>query len=145
VQLVSIRVLNNRPKYPPIKDGRQVCYMLLHLSVPSNRHPVRSSKYLNGLKSADKAGKDLGVRVWPVRVYWKNHRGDYRYFFCFPRLRRDDERALLIGESVLYAVSLTSGPFWGAGEATPVFRVPIGLTRNRLDFVHLGRIARHAL
>ncbi len=97
--------------------------------------PPPSIKRLRGVTSANKAGKDLGIKVWPVRLTWKNSQGYFRYLFRFPRYRRDDKQAIRIAESVLYAMSLVSGPifnmFMGTREtASVVFRIPAGLARD---------------
>ena len=127
----DIRVLTRKPKYPPIKDGNQVAYLLLHVNVPSDRWPVPSVRQLDGVESAQKAGKILGIKIWPMRLVWsKDKRGYYRYFFRFSRHQRDDQRAQQIAECFLHALALTSGPFMDPNEIVSVFRVPADLVRK---------------
>ena len=107
-----------------------MCYLLLHLGVPSSRSPVSSAGQLQAVRSARRAGKELGIRVWPSRVFWPGKEGHYRYFFRFPRYRRDDVQATHVAEAVLFAVTLTHGPFMDTYAMTSVFRVPSELVRD---------------
>jgi len=135
----DVSVLSRRPKYPPIKDGNRVCYLLLHVCVPSDISPAPSVQHLDGIKSAQKAGKLLGIKIWPLRIRWKDKTGDFRYFFRFPRYRRDDKEAQRIGECFLYALALAFGPFIPSNETVAVFRVPEEVVRNT-DVVPGGKL-----
>jgi len=127
----DVRIISPKPKYPPIKDGKRVCYLLLHVHAPSNGWPVRSIRELGGIESARKAGEILGVKIWPMRLAWSNgEHSDYRYLFRFPRYRRDDQRAQRISECFLHALVLTFGPFMDNAETACVFRVPAQLTQQ---------------
>ena len=126
----GITVLNGRLKCPPIQDGNRVAYLLLHVCIPSNISLAPSIRHLNGIKSAQRAGNFLGIKIWPLRVTWENKRGCFRYFLRFPGYRRDDQQAQRIGECFLNALALASGPFIAADETVSVFRVPAEVVRN---------------
>ena len=117
-----------KPKNLPLKDGNQTAYLLLHVHVPSDRALGLEETELDGIESAKKAGKPLGIEVWPLRLDWSaNTRGNYRYFFRFSRYRRDNQHAQLIGEGFLHALALTFGPFMDSNEVVSAFRVPADL------------------
>ena len=127
----EFQILSREPRYPPIKDGDEVAYLVLHVGVPSTGWPARSVAELEGVKSAQKAGVILGIKLWPMRLTWPGRRpGEYRYFFRFPRFRKDDQHAQRIAECFLYALAATSGPFLGRIEEAAVFRVPADLVRR---------------
>jgi len=120
-----------KPKYPPIKDSKRVCYLLLHVHVPSSRQPAKSMRELDGIESARRAGERLGVKIWPMRLAWSNdERSDWRYLFCFSRYQRDDQRAQHISECFLHALALTVGPFMDSAEMVCVLRVPAQLIQR---------------
>jgi hypothetical protein len=117
-------------KYPPIEDGDQVAYLLLSARVPSNSLHPRSLAALQAIESAQEAGESLGVKVWSMRLAWRQGGGgEYRYFFRFPGFARDDKRAKEFGECFFFALSLTFGPCLERIEAV-VFRVPADLVRG---------------
>jgi hypothetical protein len=127
-----IRVQTRKPKHPPIKDGNQVAYLLLHVHLPSYISPVPSVHHLDGVKSAQRVGKVLGFKIWPIRLTWSHDScvGLHRYLFRFPRYQRDDQRAQQIAECFLHGLALTFGPFMGPNEVASVFRVPADLVRK---------------
>lgn len=127
---MGVRVLTRQPKYPPVKDCNRVCYLLLHVCVPSRISPPPSVRHLEGIKSAQRAGEALGVKIWPLRVTWEDGRGNFRYFFRFPRYQKDDKEAQRVGECFLYALALAHGPFMPTDETASVFRVPAEVVRN---------------
>lgn len=126
----DIKILTRQPKYPPIKDDNRVCYLLLYVCVPSRIFPPPSKRHLEGIKYIKKAGKALGVKIWPLRVTRENGRGEFRYFFRFPRYLKDDQEAQRIGECFLYALALVHGPLMVPHEAASVFRVPVEVVHN---------------
>jgi hypothetical protein len=136
-----VRVLETWPKRPIVKEGKQACYLLLHLYVPSDIFPPPSPKHLKGLSASKKAGKQLGVHIWPICVTSNRGMRAYRYLFRFQRYKRDDDQALRIGEAILYAAAITDGPLVSFREAISVFRVPAQLVREK-DSVPLEKLIR---
>jgi hypothetical protein len=128
---MSFEIFSKQPKYPPIKDGNQVCYLLLHIAVPSKITPPRSIRSLQGVKSAQKAAEINGIKIWPTRVSWQDNKEDsyFRYCFCFKKYKREERKAMLFAECFLNALSFIHGPVLEPDEDTYVFRVPAELAR----------------
>lgn len=125
--------IGRKRKYPLINDEKKVCYMLLHVSIPAERNPPESIEQLEGLTSAKRAGKQIGIKVFPMRVNWKDSRGYFRYFFSFPRYQRDDKKAQDIGECFLFSLVFVHGPEIFLDETRSVFRVPFEVLRNKIE------------
>lgn len=114
-------------------DSTRVCYLVLHLGVPSNVVPTPSPEHLGGAESAEQAGQQLGIEIWPARVDATPDatRGHYSYLFRFPDWERDDHRATRFGEAMIYAISVLHGPFMDPTETSPVFRIPKQLAQDQ--------------
>jgi len=106
---------------PPVPDTNRVCYLLLHLGVPSHFYvPLKTP-----LIAAKRAGKAIGIIIWPICLTSKDNKEVHvRYLFRFPYWRRDDKCAFRIGESFLFAVSAIFGPLTAFKEMVSVFRIP---------------------
>ncbi len=127
-------------KYPRVKEGNQVAYMVMHVMVPADIMPAPSVRYLDGLKAAQRVGRVLGIKIWPIRLTLRGSRqGNFRYFLRFPRYRRDDQRARYIAECFLHALALACGPFMELGELASVVRVPAALVRKARS-VHVEQL-----
>ncbi|MBD3305484.1 hypothetical protein GF348_03850 [candidate division KSB3 bacterium] len=117
-------------EYAPLLDGNPVCYLLLYLGVPSNVPASPSESHIKNTASAKRSGKKMGVKIWSMRLLWENGEGYLRYFFRLPRYSRDDELAVRVGESALYAMSVSSGPYLEEYQTLSVFRIPAEIVRG---------------
>jgi len=106
-------------------DERTVGYLILNLAVPSHEHPSTRGHIV----AANAAGRQIGIKI--ARIVLADGPPSFpRYVFHFPRYRRDDLLAGIIGEAIYYAVDLTCGPFSDPDDPFTVFPIPLGLLRT---------------
>lgn len=126
-------------KYPLVNDGDKVCYLLLHLAVPSVFTPSLSKH----LSIAKKAANSLSIKLSTITIDIENNRDTkpIRYLFRFPYYRRDDKLASRFAETILLIASVTFGPFLDDNDNVSTFRIPIDLIKNRKS-VYLGELVQ---
>ena len=133
------RTKQTKLKYPLVKDGDKVCYLLLHLAVPSVFTPSLT-KHLSIVK---KAANSLGVKLSTITIDIENNRDTkpIRYLFRFPYYQRDDVLASRFAETILIIASVTFGVFLDDKDNVSFFRIPIDLIKNRKS-VYLGELVQ---
>jgi hypothetical protein len=118
-----------KSKYPPVKDSDKVCYLLLHLAVPS----IFTPSLTKHLSIAKKAANSLGIKLSTITIDIENNRDTkpIRYLFRFPYYLRDDEFASRFAETILIIASITFGVFLDDKDNVSTFRIPMELIKNR--------------
>jgi hypothetical protein len=110
---------------PPAE--RKVEYLLLHLGVPIEQHPP-SNKHVS---SSKRAALHMGIRLQRISLdHERASRTTDRYMFRFPYFRRDDEAAVWIAESVIYAANITCHPFGDPHEPALVLPIPADMCKD---------------
>jgi hypothetical protein len=123
----------NQRTIPPVPDSNQVWYLLLHVCDPSQVELSSSGKPAQCITQAKQACKKVGLslEVFTMSTGSK-HSADKRYFFRFPRYRRDDRLATYYGEMILNIAWVTCGPLGTPHDTAAILRVPRELIERGL-------------
>lgn len=119
-----------QPEPSPFRQDGGTCYLLLNIPGPGGFSSGKPEVIAGEVKLANGAGRALGFRVRVARVAWQEGDSMLRYFFWFPRYRRDDSKAQRISECLLYALALVHGPVEPEDESALVLPVPAAVLRG---------------
>ena len=118
-------------------NDNRACYLLLQIHIKHyNIGKPLSTRCIKSINVAKEAGKSLGIMIWPIRLIYKGHEsGNYVYIFRYPRYKKDDLDAVIIGESYFLSLSFTFGPWADLDDTQFVYCFPSELIHDGTLFI----------